>query len=230
MTTEIVIPWRGGDPHRERALEWLLARLTWPVRLAEAPEGVWNKGKALWGAVNSSDADLIVMHDADVWVDNLDETIRVVEAGQAWAAPHARTLRLTESATAKVLAGAGFDGAELLENDRAEWGGGIVVVPREAYLSCPIDPRFKGFSPEDMSWANALWFLVGEAWRGQAELHHLWHPPQERLARDRSIHPETHLLATRYRQARFKPLEMRALVNEGIELLEGGVDVASAAA
>ena len=214
MSVEVVIPWAGGCSHREEALGWLNARLGSFYRtLAQYNRDPWSKAKAITPAVEVSSADIIVMHDADAWCHGLEWAIEQVKDGAVWASPHDRVNRLTPASTRAVLDGADPEGLELIETHRAVWGGGIVVLPRETYLSCPLDPRFVGWGQEDISWANALWFLAGEGVRASADLIHLWHPPQNRLTRDRGS-AENVALAARYRQARFKPGAMRELVNE----------------
>ena len=78
---EVIVPWRGGCPHREAAWRWARQRYTWPV--VEAPGGdPWIKGAALMPAVESSEAEIIVMADADVWCDELPETVQAVKGGE----------------------------------------------------------------------------------------------------------------------------------------------------
>lgn len=211
---EIVVPWRGACPYRERALEWVLAQLG-TATVATAPDGEWSKAAAVTPAVEASRADLIVIHDADVFCDGLEKAIGAVEAGEPWAMPHERVHRLNVEATDALIASSlGSVRDRFAERPyRGIWGGGILVLPRETYLSVPLDPRFVGWGGEDISHANALWHLAGEGWRGQADLIHLWHPPQNRMNRQHGS-PESHALAARYRQARFKPNQMRALIDE----------------
>lgn len=216
MTVEVIVPWRGGDDHRTRALRWVLERLRiegLAVRLAEAPEGIWSKGRTLLPAVEASRADVVVIHDADVASHGLGAALEAVEAGEPWAMPHGTVYRLSEAATGELVAGGGLRRECVRDPYTGWWGGGIVAIPRDTYLSVPMDPRFEDWGGEDLSWANALWFLCGQGWRGHADLIHLWHPPQAGAAINRGSQANRDL-ARRYRQARRDPNEMRALVNE----------------
>jgi hypothetical protein len=174
--------------------------------------------------VDVSGDDVLVVHDADCWSDGLAEAIDAVATGRAqWAIPHSDVHRLTPEATAEVLAGKDPDvGMPLVPHHegghcrpyRGVPGGGIVVLARDAYEHVPLDPRFLGWGGEDEAWGLALNALLGEPWRGDAPLWHLWHPPQSRL--NRHVGSDTsHALLTRYQYAaKDGPEAMRALVDE----------------
>lgn len=213
------MPWRAGCPHREAAWTFVRERLaaSLPDSLiveATAPEGDWCKAAAVSPTVARLPAavDLVVIHDADVWCDGLPAAIDAVRAGAAWAIPHIGVMRLTEAATARVLAGGVGD--ELCERAyRGVEGGGIVVLRRDTYTGCPLDPRFTGWGQEDISWGIALRCLHGEPWRARVPLTHLWHPPQQRMTR-RYGSKAGRLLERRYYHARRDPVAMRALIEE----------------
>lgn len=222
MTVQILIPWRGGDRHRERALGWVTERLEWPVTVCEPPAGPWCKAAAINPVALSCDADIVVVHDADVYCEGLGEAIEAVEQGEPWAMPHEYVRRLTLQATDSLIDGPNISNELEEPAYKGVWGGGIVVAPKATLVDVPLDLRFVGWGGEDVSWAVALWFLAGPAWRGQHDLLHLWHPPQERLTRVRGS-VQNWALLKRYRQARFNVEQMRALVDE-----IGGLDAGNA--
>ena len=213
MTVSVVIPWRGGCPWRERALEFVRSKYPWPVTIAPAPDGPWCKSLATMPAVEASTADVLVIADADVWCDGLDLAVEAVAEGAHWAVPHTMVYRLSEAATVQVLAGADWHGLPL-----AQWpyvgfeGGGIVVARRETLIEVPM-PVFEGWGGEDESWAMALRTLAGPPWRGDADLLHLFHPPQERMSR-RWGSDEGRELVKRFQAARGNPAAMRQLLKE----------------
>jgi hypothetical protein len=227
----VLVPWRGGCPHRERALNWVADRwfdlqldLDW--RNCWMPDGPWSKGAAIGPEVASADS-IVIVADADCWTEGIPAAVAAVEAGADWAVPHKTVHRLTEKSTAYLLAGCTEPVA--LETERCEvngdgpynaiHGGGIVVVRRDVLLEVPFDPRFTGWGGEDTSWRDAMLTLVGEPWRGREPLFHLWHPPQERMNRFIGS-PENHVLRTRYVRANRRPKAMRALLAE-IDDLKG---------
>jgi len=216
VSVAVLIPWGGDCTYRHRALEWVTARyeeLGLPVVLGESPER-WNKGLAVANGLERCSADVIVLADADVWCDGITNAIRAVEAGAPWSIPHLLVNRLSEQGTDALLAGEPWEGLPLDQRPyRGVQGGGIVVLPREVLASVQIDPRFTHWGQEDQSHALALYTLTGPAWRGDADLIHLWHPPQPRLSRRRgSVEGWQHF--HRYRKARNDPVAMRRLLEE----------------
>lgn len=214
MTVEVVIPWCGGCQHRERALSWVRGRYPWLVTIARAPDGPWCKALAVMPAISRSTADVVVVADADVWTAGLEQAVQAVADGAPWAIPHHTVHRLTQAATAQVLAGVPPAGQELSERPyKGVPGGGTIVAHREMFEAVPMDPRFVGWGCEDESWALALTCLYGSAWRGDADLWHLWHPPQRRDSR-RIGSQQSWRLRRRYFRARRDPREMRRLLAE----------------
>lgn len=216
MSVEIIVPFRGGCPHRERAWAWVRARYEaegWNVVEAPAPEGPWCKGAAVNPVVEQSTADIVAVVDADVWTAGLKRAVYAVAVGLAeWAMPHRKVLRLDKESTEAFIAGEIATGFTRRPYEGV-WGGGIVVAPKGVLLDCQLDPRFKSWGQEDTSHALALLTLHGDGWRGDADLIHLYHPPQERLNRQKGSR-EGWDLFLRYRKARRRPDAMRALLEE----------------
>lgn len=210
---EVVVPFLGGCPHRDRAWSWCERRYEWPVTLASGGSP-WCKARAVMPAIERSCADVVVVADADVWCEGLGEAVDAVADGAPWALPHTLVRRLTEDGTAAVLAGADWRSQPLEQSPYSGMlGGGYVVARRETLLDVPLDPRFVGWGQEDHSWGMALSTLLGELWRGRADLVHLWHPPQQRMTRKYGS-AEGRALWRRYSYARFDRNDMRALIGE----------------
>lgn len=223
MSVAVVIPWRGGCPHRERALtlvrdRWAAYHPSWPVLLGSVSDGLWCKADAVVDALARTDADIIVVADGDVWCDQVAAAVTAVESGAGWAVPHRDVHRLTRDATTAVLGG--MDPV-MLPVEQVPYlgvpGGGIVVMPTGTFWSVPLDPRFLGWGGEDEAWGLALEKLAGSPWRGDAPLWHLWHPPQPR--RNRHVgSAQNQALLVRYQTVR-TPAGMRALVDEARRML-----------
>jgi hypothetical protein len=219
VTITVVVPWRGGCEHRERAWGWVSSRYAqqhpqWDVVLAGAPSGAWSKARAVMPAVRHLADELVVVADADVWCAELEPAVAAVQAGAMWAMPHRQVIRLTETATAQLHAGLA-EPWDLPAEQRyvGVHGGGIVIASRDVLLEVPLDPRFEGWGQEDQSWALALATLAGGCWRGTVPLAHLWHPPQQRASRARGSAANV-ALWTRYVAARGRPERMRELLDE----------------
>ena len=220
----VVIPWRAGCSHREIALAWVTARyraLGWPVYLGEV-EGPWRKAVGLQRAIETAEADVLVVADADVWCDEVANVVDLVATGQVpWGIPHLEVARLDAAATLRVIH-SGLDPATVTFAEkpyRGRIGGGMAVIPRDLWDACPMDPRFVGWGQEDESWGHALLGVAGRPARGRAPLWHLWHPPQPR--RDRGIGSAENLdLCRRYLVAGRHPDQLAELLAEARSALE----------
>lgn len=162
---------------------------TWQLVEGHCPDGPWRKGLAVADALSRAEHDVIVVADADVWTDGVEEAVVKVRAGVAWAVPHHRVLRLTPIATEEAIASGEWPKVRTsLTYMQSPYighpGGGMVVLTKDLYRRAPIDPRFEGWGQEDDSWAHALRVMAGREWRGTADLWHLWHPTPPRMSRE----------------------------------------------
>lgn len=219
----VLVPWRDGCPHRERALAWTLRRYEalhpdWPIVLGESPDGPFGRSAAILDAASKVDADIYVVTDGDVWVDPTESVARAAEVG--WAVPHRLIHRLSADSTALVLEGADWHGLPLSTDNpqdsrpyKGNETGTIFTITSDLLAEVPPDPRFRGWGQEDEAHGLALRCLVGPPWRGDDDLVHLWHPPQPRQTR-RIGNPRSKALHGRYVAARRSPERMRALLAE----------------
>lgn len=198
-----------------------LCRYGWPVQAGFVCGDEWVKAHAVAYGIAHTDADVLIVHDADVIASEMcvRSAVQVVTDGvAAWAMPHGLVHRYDKRSTLAMYAA---DHASAPTFERWPYGGmiggGIVVVRRDVYEDCPLDARFVGWGGEDQSWGNALLTLHGPPWRGSCSLVHLWHPhatgiPPSRLP-GRPPRKESELLRRAYREARNDPPRMRALVS-----------------
>lgn len=216
---EVIVPFRGGCPYRERAWDFLKDRYPWPVKTVDC-EGPWSKGAAVNPAVRESLAPILIVADADVWTEGLRAAVRAVILGAKWAIPHKSVHRLSREGTENFYEGQPWEEQPLDERAyRGVAGGGYIVAPRETLLSVPIDPRFTGWGGEDSAWGFALTCLYGPPWRGTGHLVHLYHPPQPRITRKYGS-MEDFRLRKRYIAAKRNPTAMRTLLNECLSTSE----------
>lgn len=220
MEVTVVVPITPGQPARDRAWQWVRARYLerhpeWKLVEAHGPADPWCKARLVNPAVEAATTDVVIVADADVWTDDLDDAVAAIDAGHPWAIPHRRVYRLSETATDTVLAGADPD-RRLGLDEPAYVGcpaGGAFAARRDVLLDVPLDPRFVGWGGEDRSHGWALRILYGGPWRGHGPLWHLWHPPQARLTRNVG-NDANHALRARYDRASRDPAAMRALLEE----------------
>lgn len=215
-TLEIIVPYQAGAPERANNLRWVLDRMVYipDVTVAEIPVGQpWVKANAVNPAVKKSKARLVAIHDADVWVPGLLDAVIAVLHGAPWAIPHTNVHRFTQAATTDILNGAAptVDMPTVERPYPGVRGGGCVVIPRKTATEIPLDPRFEGWGGEDHSWGYALTALVGEPWRSEDPLFHLWHPIPPRTSRKLGSY-QTEQLRRKYRDAMIFAADMETLV------------------
>lgn len=220
MTVSILLPVGGADcEHRRRARDWIAARYRqkhpdWPLICGESDE-TWSKGAAVADAAQRATGDVLVIADADSYVEPavLVDAVRWCEAGRPWVVPHWKVYRLTPEATENVYAGHPADLAALVRPAyTGPPGGGITVLTRDAYDTVDgIDPRFYGWGGEDLAFGWALHALTGKPIRLTGSLVHLWHPHP---APDLRGSPESERLVARYKGLRNHPAGIRQLIEE----------------
>jgi hypothetical protein len=176
----------------------------------------FSRTQAILDARARTDADVLVIADADVFADPQPLTDWAITHG--WAVPGILH-RLSEDSTRLVLAGDDWRGLPLSTDNpqdskpyRVHEAGTLLAVTAEAFDLAPPDPRFVGWGQEDDAWAAALRTLVGPPARTGVDVVHLWHPPEPRKSRVVG-NDANRALARRYQTARSRGL-MRTLIAE----------------
>ncbi|MDG4792013.1 NTP transferase domain-containing protein [Micromonospora sp. WMMD1102] len=214
----VLVPYRGDGGSRDAAWAWVSRRWqavypNWELVVGVCPDGPWRKGAAIRDAASRAAGDVLVVADADCWCDGVAEAVQAAYDGAGWAIPHHNVHRLTESATARILAGGELHGNTTRRPYRGFAGGGMFALRRETLAKVPVDPRFATWGQEDEAAALALGCLAGQPYRGVAPLWHLYHDPAPRLTNYAGSHESLELLK-RYKQAARSPKAMRALLAE----------------
>lgn len=183
MSVAVLVPWRGGDPYREAAWEYVQTRLrTYDCFIADSPLPLFNRAAALTMALAQTDADVLCLVDADSMVSS-EALIRAVE--MAREAPglvigYVDALYLTQPETLKVYQG--FQPfswrPETDEESHDHSVGGVVVLSRETIegIGGFHDPIFKGWGAADRAMAYLSERLYGPVRRVEGALWHLHHP------------------------------------------------------
>lgn len=222
MTVAVLVPWSPDHAERSRNWAWLKRQWEttygWDIIEGHPPKGPWNKSLAVADALTKTDADTLVIADADIWCPDVHLAVKSVERCATWAIPHRKVYRLNEATTSQLVQG------------RITWqtlghpaldqtpytgiaGGGIIAIKRDAYEQAPFDPRFNGWGGEDSA-AGITWTaLFGPPRRGTCHLWHLWHKPQHRLTRVKGS-LESDALLRRYKTLQHYPQPLRDLIAE----------------
>lgn len=225
MGTSLCVALSLDGAERERNWRFLRERyerlFDWEIVTSDKLGSPWSKGTALHDAVERASHDEIVLADADILIapDALTQAVKMLRFA-GWVVPHRKVYRLTEEITRQVIDG------EVGEPRPTppQWvvrrpyvgprAGGILMITREAWeVSGGMDPRFRGWGGEDISFAKALHTLVGPCHRLAAPAWHLWHRNQAVTAGRRGS-PANERLAGRYKDAHKDPERMAALIKE----------------
>lgn len=220
VNVEVVIPCGANDSSERLAVrQFILARYRvlhpdWQVTLATCPTTRWSKGKAANPALLQSDADVVILADADSYVDDrvLTAAATDVAAGRRdWAVPFTLVKRIAKADTERILAGQLVPRPGVERHGKALPGGGITVATPAAWRTVNgVDPRFHGWGGEDACLGKVFGVLVGAPWVPSMPtvLWHLWHPAKRR--------PTQHSndLWRRYQRARRDRAALAAIVKE----------------
>lgn len=217
---QVIIPFQPDGGQRDRVLGYVVKRWVQagydPSVGQSNPDEPWCKSRAVGTMFDATDAEILILVDADVWCDEnaiLNAVTQVDTGGYDWAIPHGSVYRLDETSTNAIING----GPLLGTTERVPYlgieGGGLVVIRRTLYEQAPIDPRFIGWGHEDQAAGVAWRTLAGAPWRGEAKLWHLWHAPAPRLQAGTGSR-ESRLLLMRYLECQNRPDAMRSLIAE----------------
>jgi len=245
----IIIPFSSRDPDRIKNFNWLLKYLKCELPDAEIIIGrskgsVFCKGEALNNAVKRSNGKVIVILDADAYIEGKNIRIcvdRILESmshgHRLWYIPYRNLYRLTKCITEDIINSDPCDPIRLSRHPPKDWldGNGhkskyghryaamCAIFPREAYdiIRC-FDERFEGWGGEDVALLRALDTLYARHKTLKASIYHLWHSfigsdyKTRRWEGQRSGGANDRL-ANMYNKATRNPTQMRKLIDDGYE-------------
>lgn len=181
MNPEVIIPYGGADIYRLDCLTTVLCFYAdgfpdWPIRVAPGPLP-FNRARVVNEAVRTSDAEIVVMNDADTLAsaEQVREAVRLAEEAPGFVWAYTLYLRLGRTVTEQSR-----DWRDALTAP-ADWGmvnagsQGCSAVRRDWFLQLGgLDERFAGWGYEDLEF-NARADATGTSRRVPGELRHLWH-------------------------------------------------------
>ncbi len=241
----VLIPFRSKCKIRRSHFKWLLQYVRHELPEAEIIIGksrskVFCKGEALNNAFNKSTGDVIVVLDADAYIDGavIERCAnRILEelsyGNRLWFVPYRNLYRLTEGATERVVSSDPTSPVRIpsppprvyIENqgDSSKYGhrygAMITMFPREAmnYIK-NFDERFKGWGGEDIALLRALDTLYCKHKTTANSVFHLWHPFhgesfKTRRWDDQEVANSNAELANKYNLATRQPGKMKAIIS-----------------
>lgn len=247
----LLVPFR--DDHAVgRGVNWEWLRRYWMNELPAAQivvgtdEGEpFSKTCAVNNAFRQADPanDVIAMIDADCYIAPnviLSCAARIREARRwrepLWFVPYRHLYRLTEKATAQLVASNPVNplqfvvphtsddvgSSETLAGVGHRFGALIQIFPREAFVMVGgMDPRFRGWGGEDVTFVRVLDTLYGVHETTPNEVLSLWHTALgDMFLRKWAGQANTganNQLSVRYRNTRRDPKRMRAIIREWLD-------------
>lgn len=221
----LIVPWRGGDPNRERL--WRFCRRYWTSHYpnfqlvtCDSGDEPFTRGRSINQGVEQAKGDILVIADADTLVAHVDEAVEIAERGE-WSIAYqpGQYCALTEQAT-EVLLKTDPRG-QIREPTREECReritsySGVLAMPREAFEKVGgFDPRHLGWGSEDLSFMFALDTLWKPCVRASGWAIAPWHPHLEEDRFDQPHFKANEALCKRYEGAYGNPSAMRNLITE----------------
>lgn len=242
----LLIPFSTKDPVRKKHFRWLVKYWAHELPGAEIIVGhseseIFCKGEALNDAVRKSTGKVLVILDADAYMDGsvLDRCAdRILEelhhGNHLWYVPYRHLYRLRKHITKEIIASdpkcplrlpsppdrGDYENSQDHTRYGHRYGAMCMMFPREAYevLGC-FDERFRGWGGEDVALLRALDVLWGKHKTTPNDILHLWHPFIGESHKTRMWDGQEHgnvnsHLANRYHHASRNPSDMRKLVDE----------------
>ena len=196
MTISLLVPFRANGPRDTRIKSWDWVRRRWEMLLPEAELCVgtddggqpFSKSVAVNDAYQKSTGDMLVIADADSWVERsfVLQGIENAYRKEHLVVPWWRAWRLHQGDSRVVMA---EDPAgplpvtkEMQETCRDEGPSPascamVLCIQRTAFERVGgFDPRFRGWGSEDVSFGLATWTLLGRNEYSLGEAYALYHP------------------------------------------------------
>jgi hypothetical protein len=192
----VLIPWRGGDPQRERV--WNFVKSEWEKTGVELcvgvddPGGPFNCSRALNRAFRMSTKPIIMQFGADCLPStaaiDLAYTMLVHDLELNWIPLFDRTDYYNEFATNEILRGIPRIICTTDPNLAVPFQTGVLAMTREAFLETGgSDERFEGWGAEDSAFRMCLWRLNGGGTPLPFTLRCLWHNNEHRVLGEENL-------------------------------------------
>jgi hypothetical protein len=223
----ILIPYRDGGNDRRAQLwdwtRWFLAKLNWPIVVGDGDGETFSRSAAINDAAKRAGAwDLALIGDADT-VQDEDAArrgmARAAEVGMAipWSHRWKLSAHGTDKLVRRGMGAVTHSDRDLRDRTSFDGGGATVCVSREAFDAVGgFDTRFASYGNEDHGFRASIETLcIGNGSpREHGLVFHMWHQPVKFVGQRMAATPENRILWDRYKAARWKPEQMRALLKE----------------
>jgi len=221
MRVACAVPWRPGQPDRERHHAIVKSHLqailpnAYHVDVDTDHEAFCLAGCRNQGvrAAQEAGCDVVVLCDADTLPEPAPLLAAINSAQDGRLHLPYRTFKgFSPAGTAAYLAGTPAHRCEVELQTEWSTGGVMVIQPAAWWRMGGSDERFRGWGFEDTATRVACDALLGPTVRHTGTIYHLWHP----TSRDPNspLFKANQALMRRYEAAEGRPNKVRALVAE----------------
>lgn len=195
MNISLLVPFRANGTRDTRIKSWNWIERKWRSILPEAELCVgtdtgqpFSKSVAVNDAYRKSTGDMLVIADADSWVERpaLDTALASAAAREHLVVPWWTAYRLHKEDSRIIMDGdpaVPYPVTQEMKNNCAGEGPSpasaamVLCIQRVSYERVGgFDPRFRGWGSEDVSFGYACWTLLGRNEYCLGESYALYHP------------------------------------------------------
>lgn len=237
MKISLLVPFRANGPRDTRVKAWKWLEQRWQTILPEAELCMgtdtgepFSKSVAVNDAYSKSTGDMLVIADADSWVERpqIETGLEHAASYEHLVVPWWTAYRLTRE-DSQTLMKMPPDSILPVTREMKERAAGtgpspasaamVIILQRKAFERVGgWDPRFRGWGSEDVSFGNACWTFLGRNRYTLGEAFALYHPAPTNDEGMRVWKNDPGSLNTklyeRYRKATGHPMLMEILCSE----------------
>jgi hypothetical protein len=222
MSVSVIVPRTPGIKDRDEIWQFLRPRFCSSWQIIETDDPIksplgFNKAAAINIAIPHIKHEVVIVHDSDVWCDDLCKYINVVKNNDGvFVTPHNITWKFNQEKTKRLLDGETLYSKVDGEPQPVNYGGGIVLLRKVMLEQHPLDLRFQGWGAEDSVWYQELKTFY-KFHKGDSILWHFYHKERshDRKEINRTLYNRYVKAAKNINDMKKLMLEKPAMIMEG---------------
>lgn len=220
MAVAVLVPRRADGGRRDAVWSWVRERWaaehpSFEVIEGACPDGPFNRSAAINDAASQTDADILIIADADSFASaaQIDMAVDQISATRAFWLPYDTYRYLSRAMSDAVMDGFSGDWLTGVEFSMTGTCSSVVIVTTELFgLVGGFDEGFQGWGFEDVAFSHAAQTFGGGVSRVPGDVWHLWHTPSTENNHNSPIWQANRERMERYAVAAYDPGAMGALI------------------